>query len=116
MAIDLVPNTHTQLPAVPQTVNIKPSQGAAIAVQADALARLKQKNARAKILELELGGLWLNFESGTKYSVSGFSPEIDKIDWILRIIELRARGKGGATTSLTFYQSTQHIVNSTPGF
>jgi hypothetical protein len=112
MAVNLVPETHQQLPAVPQTVSIKPSQGAVQAVQADALARLRQKNARAKILELELGGLWLNFESGTKYNVSGFSPTADGIDWILRVVEFRVRGKGGATTSLTFYQSTQHIVNS----
>jgi hypothetical protein len=113
MPVDLVPNTHTQLPAVPTTVKIQPSQGAVRAVNADALARLKQKNARAKQLELELAGLWLNFEAGSMYRVTGFNPTADGIDWCLRIVEFRARGKGGSTTSLTFWQSTQHIVLST---
>jgi len=111
-SVPTVPSTHQILPAVPTTVSIRPSQGAVQAVQADAVARLKQKNCRGKILELEFAGLMLNFESGCKYNVSGFSPTIDAIDWILRIVEFRARGKGASTTTLTLFQSTAQITNS----
>ena len=113
MPVSLVPTSHQQLPAVPTTVNIQPSPGALQAVLDDARSRLKQKNCKGKILELEFASLMLEFEAGTKFNVSGFCPQADATDWILRIVEFRARGKGGSSTTLTLYQSTEQITNPT---
>jgi hypothetical protein len=112
MPVATVPTSHQTLPAVPQTVNNQPSPGALQAVLDDARSRLKQKNCKGKILELEFGGLMLEFEAGTKFNCSGFLPAVDATDWILRIVEFRARGKGGSTTTLTLFQSTEQITSS----
>jgi hypothetical protein len=101
------------LPAQPKSTTPKPTAAEQQAVNTMAMAKLKQKNRKAKTFEIEVPGPLLAAEAGTAYNLEGFSPDADR-KWILQQVEFRFRGgEGGSTTRLSFMLPQSQIKTGT---
>jgi hypothetical protein len=111
MAVDLtVPPTNEMKPLPPV---VTPPEGGGTETnaagiskgQATALAKLRQKNRKGNEFIITLP-LVTTMESGTVYSLSGFTPDAEPpTKWVLIDVVLSFKGKSGSTTKCTFQKA-----------
>jgi hypothetical protein len=99
----VVPAASKIAPQIPVAKNQSGTETNA-AVQASAkevvTCKLRKKNRRGKQMVIIFPGARTELESGTNYTLQGFSPDVDAVTaWTLDALEIRLSKKGGETTA-----------------
>ncbi len=119
MAVSLtVPAASKTLPSQPVAKNqsgTETNSSALAKAKKTAESRLRQKNRKGNEFIIEFPIL-TTMESGTVYSVSGFTPDADAVKWVLVDVVMSFKGKGGSTTKCTFQKALEYpeIATATP--
>ena len=116
MAVSLtVPAQSKALPSQPVAKNQAGTETNAAALakaKKTAESRLRQKNRKGNEFIIEFPIL-TTMESGTVYSVSGFTPDADAVSWVLVDVVMSFKGKAGSTTKCTFQKALEYPEKAT---
>jgi hypothetical protein len=110
-----VPTASKTLPTQPVSKNQAGTETNADALtkaKLTAAAKLRQRNRKGNEFIIEFPIL-TTMESGTVYSVSGFTPDADNSLWTLIDVVMSFKGKGGSTTECTFQKALDFPTTAT---
>jgi hypothetical protein len=108
-----VQSNNTQIPAISDPV-FQPKESSPTVIQSakkSAVSHLKRKNRKQNQFILTFP-VTFQIEAGTKYNVSGFTPDADAQDWIVEEVEIRMSGKHGSETRVTMCPDMSRITDS----